>query len=63
MFGTDYSCPGKGFVRPAEFLSFIRSLDLSEEAKEGILGGNLARLLGLEAYALKKGFIEETIRS
>jgi aminocarboxymuconate-semialdehyde decarboxylase len=63
VFGTDYSCPGKGFVRPAEFLSFIRSLDLSAEAKEGILGGNLARLLGLEAYAPKNGFIEETIRA
>ncbi len=48
VFGTDYSCPGKGFVRPAEFLSFIRSLDLSEEAKQQILGGNLAKLLGLE---------------
>jgi aminocarboxymuconate-semialdehyde decarboxylase len=48
VFGSDYSCPGKGFVRPREFQDFVRTLDLNEEAKQGILGGNLAKLLGLE---------------
>ena len=51
VFGTDFTCPGKGFVKPGEFLGFIRSLDLSEEEKEGILGNNLAKLLRLKILA------------
>jgi aminocarboxymuconate-semialdehyde decarboxylase len=51
VFGTDFSCPGKGFVRPREFLNFIRELDLSEEEKKDILGNNLAKLLRLEVLA------------
>jgi predicted TIM-barrel fold metal-dependent hydrolase len=32
-------------------LSSLRSLDIPEEARAGILGGNAARLLGLAAPA------------
>jgi aminocarboxymuconate-semialdehyde decarboxylase len=51
VFGTDFGCPGKAFVKPKEFLNFIRALDLTEEQKLGILGNNLAKLLKLEVLA------------
>lgn len=51
VFGTDFSCPGKGFVNPQKFLNFIRSLDITEAEKEGILARNLAQLLKSEVLA------------
>ncbi len=42
LFGTDYP-----LVEQAEFLGRIRSLELPEEQRAAILGGNAQRLLGL----------------
>jgi aminocarboxymuconate-semialdehyde decarboxylase len=51
VFGTDYSCPGKNFVRPQMLKEFVESLDVSREEKEGIFGGNLAGLLKIKMVA------------
>lgn len=48
MFGTDYGCPSKALVDPPRFLSQINSLDISGEDKANILGGNAARVFGLQ---------------
>jgi len=42
LFGSDYP-----WHLPSQEISLIRSLDISEEEKEMILGGNAARLLGI----------------
>ena len=43
IFGSDW--PGMPFI--ARNIAAIRALPISEEAKEQILGGNAARLLGM----------------
>lgn len=48
VFGSDYSCPGKNFVRPEMLKEFVGSLDISQEEKEGILGQNVAHLLNIK---------------
>ena len=42
VFGSDWP-----MADPAAEIAAIRSLGLSDEATEGILGGNFARLMGL----------------
>ncbi len=42
LFGSDYP-----WHMPSQEISLIRSLDISEEEKEMILGGNAGRLLGI----------------
>ena len=42
LFGSDYP-----WHLPSQEISLIRSLDISEEEKEMILGENAARLLGI----------------
>jgi predicted TIM-barrel fold metal-dependent hydrolase len=42
IFGSDWP-----MADPAAEMAAIRSLDLGQKAEDGILGGNLARLLGL----------------
>jgi|SRR5579862_3796197 len=51
VFGTDFGCPGKNFVRPQMLKEFAGSLDISEEEKEGILGRNLADLFKIKVIA------------
>lgn len=46
IFGSDWP-----MADPAAEMAAIRSLDLGREAEDGILGGNLARLLGLNGQA------------
>jgi len=45
LFGTDYPLVGTEVVR--RLISKIRGFDLGEEVKDKILGGNVARLLGI----------------
>jgi aminocarboxymuconate-semialdehyde decarboxylase len=49
VFGSDYSCPGKNFVRPEMLKDFVASLEIGAEDKEAILGQNLAGLLGIKS--------------
>jgi len=51
VFGSDYGCPGKNFVRPQMLKEYVESLDVSGEEKEGILGRNLANLLKIKVLA------------
>jgi aminocarboxymuconate-semialdehyde decarboxylase len=51
VFGTDFGCPGKNFVRPQMLKEFVESLDISREEKERILGRNLANLLKIKVLA------------
>jgi aminocarboxymuconate-semialdehyde decarboxylase len=51
VFGTDFGCPGKNFVRPQMLKEFVGSLGISREEREGILGGNLADLLKIKVLA------------
>ena len=43
LFGSDYP-----LISPRRFFKEIRGLDLSEEVKKKILGGNAQKLLGME---------------
>jgi aminocarboxymuconate-semialdehyde decarboxylase len=47
MFGTDYPQEIRGQDKVKVFIEGIRSLDLSKEDVEAILGGNAARVLGI----------------
>jgi aminocarboxymuconate-semialdehyde decarboxylase len=51
VFGTDYGCPGKNFVRPQMLKEFVESLDIDGAEKEGIFGRNLAELLKIKVRA------------
>jgi aminocarboxymuconate-semialdehyde decarboxylase len=48
LFGTDYPfSPDRGEVYLRENLAIVKAMDLSEEEKEKILGGNAIKLLKL----------------
>jgi len=51
VFGTDFGCPGKNFVRPQMLKEYVGSLDISGDDKERILGRNLADLLKIKILA------------
>ena len=56
MFATDYpqdftgvsTDTGKGMSALKEYIKAIRALDVDESAKEAMLGGTAAKLLGLK---------------
>jgi predicted TIM-barrel fold metal-dependent hydrolase len=49
VFGSDFGCPGKNFVRPQMLKEFVGSLDVSMNDKDRILGRNLAEVLKIES--------------
>jgi predicted TIM-barrel fold metal-dependent hydrolase len=51
VFGTDYGCPGKNFVRPQMLKEFVGELDVNNEEKDRILGRNLAELFKIKVLA------------
>jgi predicted TIM-barrel fold metal-dependent hydrolase len=44
---------------PAKEIAAIKALGLSDEVTEGILGGNFARLMGIDPEAPVPGPVEE----
>ena len=51
LFGTDFGCPGKNFVRPQMLNEFVGSLEMSGEEKEGILRRKLVDFLKVNVPA------------